>query len=83
MGYGELRSKMTFYFTLVFQFKNPNNRFEPFNIFFIFKCAWRLNFIFFGIFYYLLSHFENHRSKGPENFTVFYCSSGSAIFKVA
>ena len=53
------------------RFQSPNNRSKPFILFSILICAWRPNFTFFGIFYYLLSHFENRRSGGPEIFTVF------------
>ena len=31
--------------------------------------------------YYLLSHFENHWSNGPEIFTVFYCSLQNSNFQ--
>ena len=36
---------------------------------------------FLEFFCYLLSHFENLKSSGPENFTVFYCSSRFSDFK--
>ena len=51
MGYGEPWSKMSWCsMALYFYFENPNDRSEPFNVFSILKCAWRPNFIFFGIF---------------------------------
>ena len=36
---------------------------------------------FLEFFYYLLSHFENRRSGGPEIFTVFYCSHQNSNFQ--
>ena len=44
-------SKMRLYSTPYFHFENPNNRSEPLNMISILKCAWRLNFTFFGIFF--------------------------------
>ena len=82
LGYGTLQSKTSFYsMVLYFNFKNPNIRSELFNMFFILKCAWRPNFTFFYFFYYLLSQFENHRSDGPEIFSVFYCSQWICNFQ--
>ena len=83
MGYGELRSKISFYcMALYFHFENPNNRSEPLNMFSILKCAWKPILHFLECFYYLLSHFENCRSTVNSKKSKNFWTIGSAIFKV-
>ena len=39
------------------RFQNSNCRFQVLNMFSILKCAWKLNFTFFGIFLLFLNDF--------------------------
>ena len=50
MSYATPWSKTRLYFMSYFHFESPNNRSEPLDVISILKCAWRLNFTFFGIF---------------------------------
>ena len=81
LGYGAPYLFYSWYYISIFKIQWPDQNHSTRSSYWNVLGDQILHFLEF--FYYLLSHFENHRSDGLEIFTVFTVHSGSAIFKVA